>query len=87
MADRKLWAVMRDAYDESDDGTRNDWKVRHGYAAELRAIADEVVPEEPEPCQSAMAFSAWIEKSVRWEQRMATRAKLLKAAAEAEGEA
>ena len=85
MADKKpLWEVMRDAYKESDDGTRNDWKMRHGYAAELRALVDEVLPEEPWP-QAPPLFHL-NERRIEWRQRIAIRAKFLQAAAEAEGE-
>ena len=46
---RPLWEVMRHAYDqrspESDDRTDD----RLGYAAEIRALADWLVPEEKPP--------------------------------------
>jgi hypothetical protein len=50
----------------------------------LRAIADEVAPETMEPVYTL----PWVGSPnwARWDQRMETRAKLLKAAAEAEGE-
>ncbi len=47
-----LWRVMFDAYDTSPPAPAdadNDWTDRHGYAAEIRALADWLVPEEPPP--------------------------------------
>jgi hypothetical protein len=82
MADhRPLHLLMRDAYTkavQTSPGRRVD-----GEAAMLCALADEVVPEEPEPSltDSWMARLEW----ERWAQRKATRALLLKAADEAEG--
>jgi hypothetical protein len=88
MADRKLWAVMRDAYDESDDGTRNDWKVRHGYAAELRAIADRAEymdpPEPPLTSPCSEYDSGFGHGALAMQQQFV--AWLRAAAAEAEGE-
>ena len=79
MADKKpLWAVAQTAllsgiYAGGDD--------QDAYEAMLLAIADEVLPEEQAP--SHIGTRAWAE----WRQRMETRAKLLQAAAEAEGKA
>ena len=82
---KPLWKVMQRAYDESDDGTRNDWKMHHGYAAELRAIADEVVPEEPEPDYYTVVVLGRRQGSLwdRWHQRMEIRQRLLAAVDEA----
>jgi hypothetical protein len=54
--DQPLWRVMADAYDQSsvptaliessDPETGDCLTDRYGYAAELRAIADRVAPEE-----------------------------------------
>ena len=41
-----LWWIMQEAYFESRKPGHCD---RLGYAAEIRAIADWLVPEEPEP--------------------------------------
>jgi hypothetical protein len=43
---KPLWRVMQDAF---TDATVMHGYGRHGYAAELRAIADVVAPEEPRP--------------------------------------
>jgi hypothetical protein len=92
MADKKLWEIMRDAYFAAKHQSFFvSQGPRMGYAAELRAIANEVVPEEPKPVfyfyvDTDMGLMENIPARHRWEQRMATRAKLLKAAAEAEGE-
>jgi hypothetical protein len=85
-----LWKVMRDAYDNAAEFVRGeedgDLIDRTGYAAELRAIADEVVPEEPVLNKDRYSTEDyWIYVQAQWEQRTATRARLLKAAAEAEG--
>jgi hypothetical protein len=59
---------------------------RHRNAAMLRAIADEAVPEEPEPPCTGLFYTHKEELSwERWMQRMATRQRLLDAADEAEG--
>jgi hypothetical protein len=90
MADhRPLHLLMRDAYTkavQTSPGRRVD-----GEAAMLCALANEVVPEEPkpEPDKGMMPGGTrmyYHAKLAQWEQRMATRALLLQAAAEAEGE-
>ena len=53
-------------------------------AVALRAAADQVVPEEPEPDQSAMTFSDWNLKTESWDARMATRSAILAIAYELE---
>lgn len=45
-----LWDVMRTAYDAAPPAPMdadNNWTVRRGYAAEIRALRDWLVPEEP----------------------------------------
>jgi hypothetical protein len=72
MADRKpLWEVMREAYE------RHMYSQRKGYAAELRAIADEVVPEHL--CE---ADDSWDAAAIAYG---VVRDRLLAAADEAEG--
>ena len=47
-----LWEVMRDAYDVSPPlpvDANLDQINRNGYAAEIRALRDWLVPEEPPP--------------------------------------
>jgi hypothetical protein len=56
--------------------------LRKGAAAALRAAADQVVPDEPEPKQSAMPFSDWNLKVERWDARLLIRRELLALAAE-----
>jgi hypothetical protein len=88
MADKKpLWEVMLNAKIQY---TRTNSSPTYGgeEAARLRALADEVVPEEPKPDYYVDTDMGWMVNApatYRWEQRMATRALLLKAAAEAEG--
>jgi hypothetical protein len=55
-----------------------------GLTSAIRAIADQVVPEEPEPDQSAMTFSDWNLKTESWDARMATRSAILAIAYELE---
>jgi hypothetical protein len=90
-----LWEVMADAYYNANNmptsrlrgGPVRTGMMRSGIAAELRALADEVAPEEPEPpvemWDEPMDFAPWY----RWSERQRTRALLLQAAAEAEGKA
>jgi hypothetical protein len=68
-----------------DDCIHPDDKHRIAAAA-LRAAADQVVPEEPEPDQSAMSFSDWNLKIEGWDTRIAIRAGFLAIAAELEGQ-
>jgi hypothetical protein len=68
-ADRPpLWEVMRKAYDTSPLAPMDaddDWTDRHGYAAEIRAVRDWLVPEELEPKghqpngEVSLAWDAW----------------------------
>ena len=49
MSKPPLWRVMFDAYDASPPAPAeadNDWTDRRGYAAEIRALRDWLVPEE-----------------------------------------
>jgi hypothetical protein len=83
---KPLWLIMDNAsWDRMKQGAYAPQDIR---AAELRAIADEVVPEEPEPDAYVNTDIGWIVNTPemhKWEQRMATRDLLLQAAAEAEG--
>jgi hypothetical protein len=45
-APRPLWHIMQEAYFRGRDPGHSE---RHGYAAELRALADVVAPKEDEP--------------------------------------
>jgi hypothetical protein len=81
---KPLWRVMQDAF---TDATIMHGYGRHGYAAELRAIADVVVPEEPKPDLYIGTDMGWMVNApatYKWEQRMATRALLLAEAERAE---
>jgi hypothetical protein len=86
MADKKpLWEVMDDASSSTPlvkDGIGGGWSyARRCYAAMLRAIAYEVVPEEPKPGVFDDGYTCGAHDA-----RMDLRAVLLNAAAEAEGE-
>jgi len=81
---RPLWEVMQSAYIA---GCKPGCGYRLGYAAEIRAIADAVVPEEPNPdAYTSIDIVRRFNTSamLRWEQRMATRALLLAEAERAE---
>ena len=51
MSKPPLWEVMRAAYNCSTaaNGSTDDWTALDGYAAEIRALRDWLVPEEPPP--------------------------------------
>ena len=51
MSKPPLWEVMRAAYDCSTaaNGSTDDWTERDGFAAEIRALRDWLVPEEVPP--------------------------------------
>jgi hypothetical protein len=75
MADKKpLWEVMQSAYLA---GCKPGFTDCHGYAAELRALADEVVPEHL--CD---ACDEWDHRAIACD---VIRQRLLDAANEAEG--
>ena len=74
-----LWEVMRAAYDCSTaaNGSTDDWTERDGFAAEIRAVRDWLVPDEgPRPGLSYMG--------TRWDERQRLRAVLTAEADRAE---
>lgn len=79
-----LWRVMHRAYDESAPPGGGEWTNSCGYAAEIRALADWLVPEEPEPevpdFPDANDMAPW----QRWHERKRTRQRLLAEADRAE---
>jgi hypothetical protein len=87
MADKKpLWRVMHEAYwrvagcDGFDPPASPDC-----YAAELRAIADVVVPEAPSPSRWQYRTERfWFMVYTAWEERQRIRALLLAEAERAE---
>jgi len=82
MADKKLWEVMYEAWSCETSIPVSPETFEYAAMAMLRALADEVAPEEPEPQPYPHSFTR-----SQWEQRMATRQHLLDGAAEAEGPA
>ena len=47
-----LWREMHDAWDTAPPAPADaddDWTYRHGYAAEIRAVADWLIPDDPIP--------------------------------------
>ena len=83
---KPLWEIARDAYCISAGIDSTGPIPSFSYAAwgaAFRAIADEVVPEEPFPI-----IGKWLAEVIELEkraQRMAIRQRLLDAAGEAEG--
>ena len=76
---KPLWLLMQDAVINAPPPLHNP--AGSIAAAQLRAIADEVVPKQPEPDRRITHprdYAMWI-------QRMNTRQRLLNAADEAEG--
>lgn len=77
-----LWLIMENAFLEGRQPGFND---RYGYAAEIRAVTDWLVPKQMEPKQSAMPLSDWCQQVAAWEARQAIRQRLLDEARRAEG--
>jgi hypothetical protein len=83
-----LWRLMADAYAEATNSTVRDFDViATGNAAEIRALADAVVPDEPEPPTGER--EPWPQayqqmSDAKWEQRQRIRALLLAEAERAE---
>lgn len=83
-----LWQVMVDAYDTSPPAPAdadNDWTDRHGYAAEIRAVANridsgEVEIQRPPSTASLYALLQW----ARCDERRRIRDELLLEADRAE---
>jgi hypothetical protein len=90
MADPKpLWEVMHEAYWRAAGCDTSDLPppVPDCYAAEIRALADEVAPESEVPSDHEISTYGLHIAWVRWAAMHSIRAKLLNAAAEAEGDA
>jgi hypothetical protein len=71
-----LWKVMNDAYNYAEWETRDE----NGYAAEIRAIADWLVPEEDEPPTTPPAPHDIPMRDILWiayNTRQTTRRRLL----------
>lgn len=81
-----LWEVMRRAYDVSPPVPVDadlDWIDRHGYAGEIRALRDWLVPEESEPAWH-LANGDVNPQWDRWKERQRLRALLTAEADRAE---
>lgn len=88
-AGQPLWQVMYQAYEDEPIPLDGDLDVCNGisYAAEIEALRDWLVPDEPEPVdlvrdQSRTASTAW----QRWDERMDLRNRLTEQARIARGE-
>ncbi len=84
-AELPLWRVMHAAYHEGMRAPGEHYG--YGMAAEIEALRDWLLPEEPEPVdlirdQSRTASTAW----QRWDERMSLRALLTEQARIARGE-
>jgi hypothetical protein len=79
MADQPLWLAMEEAFLAGRQPGFND---RFGYAAEIEAIRDRIVPEEPEPTSltGVSSRTSRIPHDVflwcRWDERQRIRARL-----------
>jgi hypothetical protein len=73
-----LWRVMEGAFLE---GRNPGFSDRHGYAAEIRAVANWLVPEEVKPNDE---FCIPPVHSMLWQRRQALRHRLLAEADRAE---
>ena len=79
-----LWEVLRRAYDTSPLAPMDaddDWTDRHGYAAEIRALRDWLVPEEDKPNDEFCCPPVY---TMLWRQNMDLRALLTAEADRAE---
>ena len=90
MADKKLWEVMDDAVDTATMKAVSDGRPyatdQEIYAAELRALADEVAPESEVPSDHEISAYGLHIAWVRWAAMHSFRQRLLKGAAEADAE-
>jgi hypothetical protein len=83
--DRPLWEAVEDACAGNPDNLGVPDMAPSDWGIAFRAIADVVAPEEPEPfCSSVCRNHSDELRWERWQQRMATRAKLLAEAERAE---
>jgi hypothetical protein len=81
-ADPPLWQLMLHAYDNApapSRGAPDDWTDRQGYAAEILAVRDRVVPEE-----RGVLHQVHDPELHRWRERQRIRAMLTTEAARAE---
>jgi hypothetical protein len=73
--------------DEEDNGKYYKFCHKVGMAAALRAVADQVVPDEPAPTGMRPAGDVYSAREIRRGQRQETRSQLLAIADELEGNA
>lgn len=76
-----LWWAMQGAYFEGRNPGLND---RHGYAAEIRALRDWLVPEEAEPTGMRPCGDTYSAQSIKRGERQRLRALLTTEADRAE---
>ena len=82
MSDQPLWQAMEAAFIE---GRKPGCSDPHGYAAEIRALRDRILPEEDDPSpegtrSDSFAIAGWY----RWHERQRLRALLTAEAERAE---
>lgn len=80
-----LWEVLRRAYATSAPmDADDDWTDRHGFAAEIRALRDWLVPEETEPTGMRPCGDTYSAQSIKRGERQRLRAILTAEADRAE---
>jgi len=77
-------AILDAAYRRMDNNPHNE--VEATLAAALRAVADQVVPNEPAPTGMRPAGDVYSSREIRRGQRQETRSQILAIAAELENQ-
>ena len=78
-----LWWLMRAAYYQSLHGA-DIWRDQDGYAAEIQALRDWLLPDAPRPVDPLTPQEA--DALIRWDERMELRCILTRQAGLARGE-
>jgi hypothetical protein len=79
-----LWWLMRAAYDQSLPPGGAIWRDQDGYAAEIQALRDWLLPDAPRPVDPLTPQEA--DALIRWDERMELRCILTRQAGLARGE-
>jgi hypothetical protein len=79
-----LWRLMSAAYDQSLPRGEAIWRDQDGYAAEIQALRDWLLPDAPRPVDPLTPQEA--DALIRWDERMELRCILTRQAGLARGE-